>query len=217
MRKIFTLFVAALCCAMMSPKASAIESYGTFWVDNIQYYFEVDNDDFHYVVLTAFRPEVTGHVFIPETIEYNVGGSSTWTVTSVADNTFGANCNVTSVDLPGTILSVTEKSFVNSKKLEYVIVRANVPPVVYDSNWQEASDTQLFNTMAKGVYVPNAVVQDYKNDSNWGKANIYPITEFQGIDEIVNRKSSSRKFIKDGQLLLELNGHTFNAQGAEVK
>ena len=39
MRKIFTLFVAAICCAMMSPKASAIESYGAFWVDNIQLLF----------------------------------------------------------------------------------------------------------------------------------------------------------------------------------
>jgi len=38
-----------------------------------------------------------------------------------------------------------------------------------------------------------------------------------GIDEIVNRKSSNRKFIKDGQLLIEKNGKFYNATGAEVR
>lgn len=39
----------------------------------------------------------------------------------------------------------------------------------------------------------------------------------QAIDEIVNRKSSNRKFIQGGQLLIEKNGKLYNAVGAEVK
>ena len=35
--------------------------------------------------------------------------------------------------------------------------------------------------------------------------------------EIVNRKSSNRKFIKDGQLLIEKNGKTYNSLGVEMK
>ena len=144
----------------MPQKASAIESYGTVWVGDIQYYFEV-NGDFHYATLSAFKLEVTGHVVIPETFDFDAGdGIQTWTVANVSANAFGAYCNVTSVDLPGTIWSVTDESFINSTKLEYVIIRANVPPVVYNNDWQEVSDTKLFNTMAfKGLYVPNAVVQ----------------------------------------------------------
>ena len=38
-----------------------------------------------------------------------------------------------------------------------------------------------------------------------------------GIEDIVNGQSSNRKFIKDGQLFIERDGKTFNAQGVEVK
>ena len=222
MRKFFFLFTAIVSLTMLMPqKASAIESYGTFWVGDIQYYFEVSNEDFHYAVLTAFKQEVTGHVVIPETFEFNPGsGIQTWTVTSVSANAFGAYCNVTSVDLPGTIWSVTDESFINSPELEYVIIRANVPPVVYNSDWQEITNTQLFNTQAfKGVYVPNAVVQDYKNDSNWGKSKIYPITEFQGIESpsLQGRSGEASKVIRDGQLYLMYEGRMYNVQGVEVK
>ena len=221
MRKFFFLFTAIVSLTMLMPqKASAIESYGTFWVGDIEYYFEVDNNDFHYAALSAFKLDVTGHVVIPETFDFNPGsGTQTWTVTNVA-NAFSAHCNVTSIDLPGTIWSVTDKSFINSTKLKYVIIRANVPPVVYNSDWQEVTDTQLFNTEAfKGVYVPNAVVQDYKNDSNWGKSKIYPITEFQGIESpsLQGRPGEASKVIRDGVLLIEKNGKTYNALGTELK
>jgi len=39
----------------------------------------------------------------------------------------------------------------------------------------------------------------------------------QGIDQIVNRQSSHRKFVQDGQLLIEHNGKTYNVLGTEVK
>lgn len=38
-----------------------------------------------------------------------------------------------------------------------------------------------------------------------------------GIEDIVNGQSSNRKFIKGGQLFIEREGKTFNAQGIEVK
>ena len=45
-----------------------------------------------------------------------------------------------------------------------------------------------------------------------------PAGEPTGIDEhIVNRPSSNRKFIQDGQLLIERNGKTYNALGVEIK
>ena len=39
----------------------------------------------------------------------------------------------------------------------------------------------------------------------------------QDLEQIVNRQSSNRKFIKDGQLFIEKNGKVYNAQGVEVK
>ena len=37
-----------------------------------------------------------------------------------------------------------------------------------------------------------------------------------GVDQIVNRKSSNRKFMKDGQLLIERNGETFTIDGKRL-
>ena len=39
----------------------------------------------------------------------------------------------------------------------------------------------------------------------------------EGFDQIVNRQSSNRKFIKDGQLYIERNGKIYNALGAEIR
>ena len=58
---------------------------------------------------------------------------------------------------------------------------------------------------------------------NQGEYKIYEGEMFYGtnpatgVDEIVNGQSSNRKFIKDGQLFIERDGKTFNAQGVEVR
>ena len=39
----------------------------------------------------------------------------------------------------------------------------------------------------------------------------------EAIDQVVNSKSSNRKFIKDGQLLIERDGKLYNATGTQVK
>lgn len=52
---------------------------------------------------------------------------------------------------------------------------------------------------------------------SFGMAQAAEIDPSQDIDRIVNRQSSNRKFIHDGQLLIESNGKTFNAQGAKIQ
>ena len=205
---------------LLTPqKASATESYGHFWVGDVQYYFEIDYEDFCYAILTAFKPEVTGHVVIPETFDFNAGGGvKTWTVTGVATGAFKF-ANVTSVDLPASIYSVMEESFVNSENLKYIIIRATVPPVVYNNQWQEMSDTQLFNTMVfKGVYVPDGSLQAYKDDTNWGQAKIYPISEYQGIESIQSSAVSIQKVLIDGTLYIAMpDGKVYTIQGVRVR
>ena len=67
------------------------------------------------------------------------------------------------------------------------------------------------------VYVPDGSVQAYKDDSNWGKRPIFPISQYQAIDNVQSGKVQSTKVIKDGILYIERNGKTYNAQGAEVR
>ena len=38
-----------------------------------------------------------------------------------------------------------------------------------------------------------------------------------GVEQIVNRKSSNRKFMKDGRVLIERNGETYTIDGKELK
>lgn len=50
-----------------------------------------------------------------------------------------------------------------------------------------------------------------------GYAMYYTGNGPQAIDEIVNTQSSARKFIQDGQLFIEINGTTYNANGQRIK
>ena len=59
---------------------------------------------------------------------------------------------------------------------------------------------------------------DLSNASNYAWMENAPEPQPEGIEEIiVNRKSSNRKFIKDGMIYIVRDGKLFNAQGAEIK
>lgn len=55
------------------------------------------------------------------------------------------------------------------------------------------------------------------NTDELGIRNNCPNWEVLAIENPVAGKSSARKFLRNGQLLIEQNGRTYNAQGAEVK
>ena len=53
---------------------------------------------------------------------------------------------------------------------------------------------------------------------SFGMAQAAEIDPSQDIDRINQEpKAKSDKFIRDGQLLIESNGKTFNAQGAKIQ
>ncbi len=51
----------------------------------------------------------------------------------------------------------------------------------------------------------------------FNESKSFTTTGGQGIDEIVNRKSSNRKFVIGGHLYILRDGHTYTVTGAEVK
>ena len=221
MRKILLFFAAIVSLHMIMPqKASAQEELNDVVVGDITYYLLDYGNDLRFAGVGYFSYDLTGHVVVPETIDYIwPDHGNTWQVTAVSPRALDEHHNITSLDLPSGISSVNDNSFSESETLNSLIIRAEVPPVVYDKNWQEVSDTDLFNSKRiVNVYVPDGSVQAYKDDSNWGKRPIFPISQYQAIDQITNDElRMTNKVIRDGQLVIERNGKTYNAQGAEVR
>ena len=219
MRKFFLFIAAIVSLNMIMPqKASAQEELPDVKVGDITYYLADYGNDLLFAGVAYFSYDLTGHVVVPETIDYIwPDHGNTWQVRAVSPRALNQYHNITSLDLPSGIYSVNDDSFSESETLNSLIIRAEVPPVVYDKNWQEVSDTDLFNFQIVNVYVPDGSVQAYKDDSNWGKRPIFPISQYQAIDNVQSGKVQSTKVIKDGVLLIERNGKTYNAQGAEVR
>ena len=219
MRKILLSIVAIASLNMIMPqKASAQDELNDVVVGDITYYLLDYGNDLRFAGVGYFSYDLTGHVVVPETIDYIwPDHGNTWQVTAVSPRALTEHHNITSLDLPSGISSVNDNSFSESETLNSLIIRAEVPPVVYDKNWQEVSDTDLFNFQIVNVYVPDGSVQAYKDDSNWGKRPIFPISQYQAIDNVQSGKVQSTKVIKEGILLIERNGKTYNAQGAEVR
>ena len=221
MRKILLFFAAIVSLHMIMPqKASAQEELNDVVVGDITYYLLDYGNDLRFAGVRYFSYDLTGHVVVPETIDYIwPDDGNTWQVTAVSPRALDERHNITSLDLPSGISSVNDNSFSESETLNSLIIRAEVPPVVYDKNWQEVSDTDLFNSKRiVNVYVPDGSVQAYKDDSNWGKRPIFPISQYQAIDQITNDElRMTNKVIRNGVLLIERNGKTYNAMGTEVR
>ena len=214
MRKFFLFIAAIVSLNMIMPqKASAQEELPDVKVGDITYYLADYGNDLLFAGVAYFSYDLTGHVVVPETIDYIwPDHGNTWQVEAVSPRALNQYHNITSLDLPSGIYSVNDNSFSESETLNSLIIRAELPPVVYDKNWQEVSDTDIFNKQRiVNVYVPDGSVQ------NWGKRPIFPISQYQAIDNVQSGKVQSTKVIKDGTLLIERNGKTYNAQGAEVR
>jgi len=219
MKKIFTFFAAIVSLNMLMPQKASAQDLPNIWKDGICYYLLYYKNDNFSASVTGFAEESAGHIVVPDTLEYNwTGYPSKWPVKGVSTKALSNESNITSLDLPAGIYNVNDDSFSRSEKLTSIICRAVVPPVVYDRVFNEVSDCKLFKLLPgkMKVYVPEGSVQAYKDDSNWGKATILPLSEYQGVEEVPSDQVPSTKVLRNGVLLIERNGKSYNAQGVEV-
>ena len=101
---------------------------------------------------------------------------------SIGENAFSNCSGLTVIDLIYTgAVTITSSAFANCKKLTHVIIRSN--------SVASLAATNAFNNTGiaigfGGIYVPSALLTNYKNATNWSTYadNIYPIDEYPKTD-----------------------------------
>ena len=172
----------------------------------------------------------SGNVVIPKKVPFN---GDEYTVTGLAPGAF-INSNITSIDMPSTLDNILQDAFKGCSQLQSITCRALELPGLGSYYTVGAHDCfEDYHFTNTTLYVNGSVVEKYRHVwteeeleaaqkqgiylPDWHHFNtILPIPGTEAIEN-TEVKSAANKYLKDGQLFLELNGKTYNAQGAGVK
>ena len=168
--------------------------YSTCVVDNIHYYFE----DYHlppapytdpsFVASVCSRkesqlysPPYTGNIVIPSEVEIRDYAYPVTGIRAAAfASTLSQSCDITGVELPGTIQEVNPSAFAGCTRLTSMIVHAVEPPYSGSLFEYEYGDenyhyydyvgfdgNQLYEQVK--LFVPNESLEAYRAHLEWGK------------------------------------------------
>ena len=124
--------------------------------------------------------------------------------------------------IPSTVQFIGSYAFTDLSHMSYVTSLIMAPAGVAEENafasrWggdEEEEGEPALPTLK----VPQGTKALYQADPEWSKFTIEEEGEGQGIDQISQEpKVKSLKLIRDGQLVIERDGKTFNALGTEIK
>ena len=128
-------------------------------------------------------------------------------VTSIGDYAFWYCTGLTSVTIPNSVTSIGKNAFSRCSGLTTITCKAVNPPALGDDVFYDV-DTTI------PLYVPDQSVSSYLAAEQWKE---FDVKAAQGIEDIVVPTGEAQKILMDGVLLIERNGKTYNAQGAEVR
>ncbi len=125
---------------------------------------------------------------------------------------FDGCASLQSIILPASVDTLNYNVFMGCTSLTSITCYATTPPQVYKGTFS-GIDSSIT------IYVPKGAKAAYEAADYW---NAFPIVELDDQEGITSpslqgRSGEASKSIKDGQLLIERNGKTYNAQGAEIK
>ena len=130
---------------------------------------------------------------------------------------------LTKVGLGENVEFVSSHAFSNCPNLATVTCLATTPPVVkYQTDGDEANSWEGFSPESATLYVPKSeghtVLEAYKAANCWKLFGT--IAEIPDTPTALDNTEAAAKAVKrivNGQLLIERDGKTFNAQGVEIK
>ena len=139
-------------------------------------------------------------IVIPESVE------------TIESNAFYGCDKLTKVTLPAGLKEIGFQAFMRCKALQ-TVTNYNPTPLTIPEN-------TFYDVPCESVklFVPKGSGLSYAKAAVWKQ---FDVEEFepQGIDtpSLQGRSGEASKVIRNGQLLIEKNGKTYNAQGAEMK
>ncbi len=232
MRKFF-FFLAAIVSLNLMATSHTVK-YNDVWYEvqwlnasgGIEYWAIVMNSNGLWEEIKS--TEYDGDIVVAEIIHDDYD----YPVTTVGLYAF-YEAELTSIELPSKLETIMYHAFYGCNQLSYIVChRAEdlyndghyVPEFknvnIGTGNYETipASDVFVGVNAAIPVYVPDEVVDTYKN-SPWGDffTNILPLSAKPEAIDNTSVEAKSVKRIENGQLLIERNGKTYNACGQEVR
>lgn len=131
-------------------------------------------------------------------------------VTEVGDAAFYGCTYLEDMTLPSTVQEIGDNGFALCAKLQKIHVKATTPPTIKAKTFFDVN-------RRIPVYVPDEVVDAYKDDPYWSEFDIQGESKAPaGVDEIQISTTNVQKIFRDGKLLIIRDGKTYNAQGVEL-
>jgi len=121
---------------------------------------------------------------------------------------------LTSVVLPSSCPYIGDHCFAHDYALSLIFNYAETPQSIYASAFSGISVPEVIT-----LRVPYGSGPAYRAAEGWKMLNIEELPDpNEGIDEVSQQpKANSQKLIKNGQLIIERNGKTYNALGTGLK
>ena len=138
-------------------------------------------------------------------------------VTAIKPYAFDNGAYITSVIIPNSVIAIGASAFYGCSSLSSITNYATTPQNITSSVFTNVSTTQC------SLYVPAESLEAYQTADVWETFyNIQSIegTDPTGIDEEPMHdggQQATRKILRNGQLIIERDGKTYNVTGAEVK
>ncbi len=119
--------------------------------------------------------------------------------------------NLTSITIPESVTNIGDYAF-NKAGLEFIRCDAVIPPII------EGTQKTFNNQQPIPLYVPAESVDLYKKVEVWKRFfNILPIDEVISSVEEVRTTAKNKKFIRNGQVLIESGNKIYNTNGVEIR
>ena len=118
------------------------------------------------------------------------------------------------ITLPSTLRYLDGSTFYHCDSLKTIICYAETPVIDGYNNLYESDVTEQSSVT---LYVPEGSIAAYQAAEGWSGFTIKAISSIPTALDNTNANAKAVKRIVNGQLLIEREGKTFNAQGVEVR